>query len=301
MNETDEGSAAPVSGIYQIRNRHTGCVYIGKSKNIHMRWLAHRFALDRGLHFNDKLQGDWEIYGPGAFDFTIVEEVSGDRALGEAEARYWSMASNTYNVAPVRTPKGGSAINTTQVEPVTGPEFVKLLFDGMPSSGIGHALYALTGIEEIAADASLGSVLAAALTADPDVLRDLATYYDHGYRGLYGGESARDIAARKGLAKGQQILDWMGSDELAANLFRASQTEQKLRREPIQGKPQANQTHHDVGRAVRTFIIEQGNLPPEQLPTPEVSVQELQRREQQRIEAERQPSLFPADEGNNEP
>jgi DNA-damage-inducible protein D len=92
----------------------------------------------------------------------------------------------------------------------------------------------------------------------------------------------------------------MGPDELAANLFRASQTEQKLRREPIQGKLEANQTHFEVGRAVRAFIIEQGNTPPEQLPTPEVSIQELRRREQKRIEAERQPSLFPADESDDE-
>jgi DNA-damage-inducible protein D len=126
--------------------------------------------------------------------------------------------------------------------------------------------------------------------------RDFALFQDHGYRGLYAGETARDIAARKGLEKGQQILDWMGPDELAANLFRASQTEQKLRREPIQGKAQANQTHYEVGKAVRTFITEQGNTPPEQLPTPDVSIQELQRREQKRIEAERQPSLFPDEE-----
>lgn len=88
----------------------------------------------------------------------------------------------------------------------------------------------------------------------------------------------------------------MGPDELTANLFRASQNEQKLRREPIEGKTQANRTHYEVGKAVRSFIIEQGNPPPEELPTPEVSIQELQRREQKRIEAERQPSLFPDDE-----
>lgn len=106
--------------------------------------------------------------------------------------------------------------------------------------------------------------------------RDFAIFQDHGYRGLYGGETARDIAARKGLAKGQQILDWMNADELAANLFRASQTEQKLRREPIEGRTEANQTHHKVGKAVRAFIIEQGNLPPEELPTPEINIQEMQ-------------------------
>lgn len=126
---------------------------------------------------------------------------------------------------------------------------------------------------------------------------DFAVFQDHGYRGLYGGETARDIADRKGLNQGQAILDWMGPDELAANLFRASQTEQKLRREPIQGKTEANQTHYAVGRAVRRFIVDElGNVPPEQLPTPEVSIQELRRREQRRLEAERQPSLFPPDD-----
>jgi DNA-damage-inducible protein D len=122
--------------------------------------------------------------------------------------------------------------------------------------------------------------------------RDFAVFQDHGYRGLYAGETARDIAARKGLKRGQAILDWMGPDELAANLFRASQTEQKLRREPIQGKTEANQTHFEVGRAVRGFIIGQRNTPPEQLPTPTQSIQQLQRQEQQRLAAERQPSLF---------
>ncbi len=116
---------------------------------------------------------------------------------------------------------------------------------------------------------------------------------------LYAGETARDIAARKGLKRGQAILDWMGPDELAANLFRASQTEQKLRREPVQVKTEANQTHFAVGRAVRGFIIGQGNTPPEQFPTPDVSIQELQRCEQKRLEAERQPSLFAEGEGEN--
>jgi DNA-damage-inducible protein D len=126
--------------------------------------------------------------------------------------------------------------------------------------------------------------------------RDFAVFQDWGYRGLYAGETARDIAARMGLKRGEKILDWMVPDELAANLFRASQAEQKLRREPIQGKAEANQTHFAVGRAVRRFIVDElGNTPPEQLPTPDVSIQELQRREQKRLDAERQPSLFDED------
>jgi hypothetical protein len=227
----------------------------------------------------------------------FLEEVAGDRALRQAEARYWSMASNMYNLAPVHAPKEMTAMDIKQMESITGPEFVKALFDDMPSSGIGLALYALTGIEEITPEASLGTALAAALTENPDALRDLAAYYDHGYRGLYDGETARDIRSRKGLSKGQHILDWMGPDELAANLFRAGLTEQRLRNEPISSKDEANKTHHDVGAAVRTVIIEQGGTPPEQLPTPDVSIQEIQRRER-RIEAERQPLLFPEESGN---
>jgi DNA-damage-inducible protein D len=128
--------------------------------------------------------------------------------------------------------------------------------------------------------------------------RDFAMFQDWGYRGLYAGETARDIAARKGLRKGQAILDHMGSEELAANLFRATQTEAKLRREDITGKAEANRTHHEVGRKVRQTIADLGGTPPEKLPTPAQSIHELQRREQKRLEGEQQPSLFSeSDEG----
>jgi len=120
-----------------------------------------------------------------------------------------------------------------------------------------------------------------------------AIFQDHGYRGLYSGETARDIAIRKGLHSGQHILDWMGSEELAANMFRITQAEAKIRRESVINSAAANQIHFAVGAAVCHFIIEElGGTPPEQLPTPSESIQQLQRREQQRLEAERQPSLF---------
>ena len=129
---------------------------------------------------------------------------------------------------------------------------------------------------------------------EAELAEDATSFQDHGYRGLYAGETARDIAARKGLAKSQHILDWMGSDELAANLFRASLTEQKLRNDPtIADKEAASRAHHDVGAAVRGVIIEQGGTPPEQLPTPTQSIQQLQRHEQKRIEAGRQATLQP--------
>ncbi len=98
---------------------------------------------------------------------------------------------------------------------------------------------------------------------------DYAIFQNHGYMGLYGGLTAKDLHVRKQLKKGQQILDHMGSTELAANLFRATQTEEKLRREKIIGKDRANQTHHEVGAKVRQTIQELGGTMPEDLPSTE--------------------------------
>src|SRR5437764_1206713 len=121
---------------------------------------------------------------------------------------------------------------------------------------------------------------------------DFAIFQDHGYRGLYGRLKARDIKTHKGLKKSQEILDYMGSDELAANIFRASQTKQKLEREQIKGKEKANQAHLVVGKKVRQTIQELGGTLPEDLPTPVKSIQQLQREEQKQLEQQRQPSLF---------
>ena len=99
--------------------------------------------------------------------------------------------------------------------------------------------------------------------------RDYAIFQNHGYSGLYGGLIAGEIHARKKLKKGQQILDHMGSTELAANLFRATQTEEKLRRDKINGKDKANKTHHEVGAKVRQTIKELGGTMPEDLPPAE--------------------------------
>ncbi len=106
---------------------------------------------------------------------------------------------------------------------------------------------------------------------------DFAIFQDHGYKGLYGGLAAKDIHAHKKLKKSQQILDHMGSTELAANLFRATQTEEKLRRENIKGKAKANQTHYQVGQKVRETIKELGGTMPEQLPAPERSVKQIEK------------------------
>ncbi len=98
---------------------------------------------------------------------------------------------------------------------------------------------------------------------------DYAIFQNHGYKGLYGGLDAKAIHKKKGLKKSQQILDHMGSTELAANLFRATQTEEKLKRENIKGKQEANQTHFEVGKKVRKTIEELGGEMPENLPTEE--------------------------------
>ena len=111
---------------------------------------------------------------------------------------------------------------------------------------------------------------------------DYAIFQNYGYMGLYNGMKAQDIKKRKGLKKNQDILDHMGSTELAANLFRATQTEEKLRRDRVQGKDAANRTHYTVGRKVRQTIKELGGTMPEDLPTPEKSIKQLEHAEQRR-------------------
>ena len=112
--------------------------------------------------------------------------------------------------------------------------------------------------------------------------RDYAIFQNHGYKGLYGGLDAKAIHARKGLKKSQKILDHMGSTELAANLFRATQTEEKLRRENIKGKIKANQTHYEVGKKVRQTIKELGGTMPEDLPVAD-SIKSLENKEKKKL------------------
>lgn len=112
---------------------------------------------------------------------------------------------------------------------------------------------------------------------------DFAVFQNHGYKGLYGGLDAKGIHAHKGLKKSHKILDHMGSTELAANLFRATQAEEKLRRDEIQGKAHANQAHYEVGAKVRKTIEELGGTMPEDLPTPDTSAKRLERQQQKKL------------------
>ena len=116
----------------------------------------------------------------------------------------------------------------------------------------------------------------AAHGAGVETPQEYAIFQNYGYMGLYGGLKASDIKRRKGLGKNENILDHMGSTELAANLFRATQTEEKLRRDHVHGKDQANDTHYMVGKKVRKTIEELGGTMPEDLPTPEKSIKQLQ-------------------------
>lgn len=126
----------------------------------------------------------------------------------------------------------------------------------------------------------------AAHDAGIDTPKDYAIFQNKGYQGLYGGLGVKQIHERKGLKKNQQILDHMGSTELAANLFRATQTEEKLKRENIQGKENAGKTHYEVGAKVRQTIADLGGTMPENLPTPDKSIKQIEKEEKKRIEAE---------------
>lgn len=113
--------------------------------------------------------------------------------------------------------------------------------------------------------------------------KDYAIFQNEGYKGLYGGLGVKQIHAKKGLKKSQKILDHMGSTELAANLFRATQTDEKLRREGIKGITQANKVHHDVGAKVRQTIKELGGTMPEDLETPTKSIQQIKKESQKKL------------------
>ncbi len=108
-------------------------------------------------------------------------------------------------------------------------------------------------------------------------VKNFDKFHNAGYKGLYNGETADDIAKRKGLRYREDILDNMGSDELIANLFRISQTEQKLKKDNIQTEKEANKTHYNIGKNIREVIEKNGGTMPEDLPTPEKSLKQLEK------------------------
>ena len=108
-------------------------------------------------------------------------------------------------------------------------------------------------------------------------VRNFDKFHNAGYKGLYGGETANDIAKRKNLRYREDILDNMGSEELAANLFRITQTESKLKRDNISSENDANETHYNIGKNIREVIAKNGGTMPENLPTPNKSLKELEK------------------------
>ena len=108
-------------------------------------------------------------------------------------------------------------------------------------------------------------------------VRNFDKFHNAGYKGLYNGETADDIAKRKGLRYREDILDNMGSEELAANLFRITQTESRLKKDNISLEKYANETHYNIGRNIREVIAKNGGTMPEDQNTPEKSLKELEK------------------------
>lgn len=125
---------------------------------------------------------------------------------------------------------------------------------------------------------------------------EFAIFQNAGYMGLYGGLDVEDIHARKELQVGQKILDYMGSTELIANLFRISQTEEKLRKDRIQGADVVTSVHYKVGKEVRTAIEKIEGTMPEDLPKPEKSIQEIEREQMARLKEKAKKGTIMLDE-----
>ena len=114
-------------------------------------------------------------------------------------------------------------------------------------------------------------------TAKKAGVKNFDKFHNSVYKGLYNGETADDIAKRKGLRYREDILDNMGSEELAANLFRITQTESKLKKDKISSEKEANITHYNIGKNIREVIAKNGGTMPEESPTPKKSLKQLEK------------------------
>ena len=129
-------------------------------------------------------------------------------------------------------------------------------------------------------------------TAKSAGVKNYAKFNNYGYRGLYNGETAKDIAHRKGISEKEEILDYMSSTELAANLFRITQTDEVLKNKKIDNENDACNTHHNVGQAVRQTIKRIGGTMPEDLPTPSKSTKQIEKEKQQHIKGKSQKRIM---------
>ena len=125
---------------------------------------------------------------------------------------------------------------------------------------------------------------------------EFSLFQNAGYMGLYGGLDVDDIHRRKNLEIGQKILDYMGSTELIANLFHISQTEEKLRRDEVDNAKTATSIHYSVGKEVRSAIEKIGGTMPEDLPTPEKSIQEIEKEQMARLKSKAKAGKLMLDE-----
>jgi len=116
-------------------------------------------------------------------------------------------------------------------------------------------------------------------------VKNYGKFNNYGYRGLYNGETAKDIANRKGISEKEDILDYMSSTELAANLFRITQTDEVLKNKNINNEDDACKTHHNVGQAVRQTIKRIGGTMPEDLPTPSKSAKQIEKEKKKQVKA----------------
>ena len=124
-------------------------------------------------------------------------------------------------------------------------------------------------------------------TAKKAGVKNFDKFHNAGYKGLYNGETADDIAKRKGLRYREDILDNMGSEELAANLFRITQTESRLKKDNICGEKEANKTHYKIGKNIREVIAKNGGTMPEYLPTPRKSLKQLEKEKSKQLKTKK--------------
>lgn len=122
-------------------------------------------------------------------------------------------------------------------------------------------------------------------------VKNYGKFNNYGYRGLYNGETAKDIANRKGISEKEDILDYMSSTELAANLFRITQTDEVLKNKKIDNEEDACKTHHNVGQAVRQTIKRIGGTMPEDLPTPSMSAKQIEKEKNKQLKANEEKRL----------
>ena len=129
-------------------------------------------------------------------------------------------------------------------------------------------------------------------TAKKAGVKNFDKFHNAGYKGLYNGETADDIAKRKGLRYREDILDNMGSEELAANLFRITQTESRLKKDSICSEKEANKTHYSIGKNIREVIAKNGGTMPEDLPTPKKSLKQLEKENNRQLLKEQKNKSF---------